>query len=82
MTFADPEQHTRSLVRAPDKITVRDVVRAFQSEHYRNTIAENRDGDDPEMEFLRIVRLRVDSSGQKRPIAKWTLSKFLQAPSK
>ncbi|MCB0324312.1 MAG: YihY family inner membrane protein [Bdellovibrionales bacterium] len=74
ITVADPEAHTRALVRSPEKITVSDVVRAFHSKAHRR--ANGKTLLIHEMPFMQAIRNTALRLGDTRNVDEWTLSEL------
>jgi len=78
ITVVDPERHSHSLILAPDKITVGQVVKAFLAKRYRIPETEGREEKNL-ANFLEILRTASLSSGPDLPTMNWTLAKLVSA---
>ena len=82
ITMSDPDNHTRALVIAPERLRVGAIVNTFRSPEHRVRFSEEdtgeprRDADESEGLFLEVIR-RASLQIQDKRIEDWMLSELL-----
>ena len=79
ITVADPEKHTRTLICAPETVTVGKVIEAFYvpgSSTQDGSTQQSLVGKDS---FLEVFRETAAAKSEEKSIYNWTLSEFLHS---